>query len=143
MTEQQQPFVAYPLPNVEFGELDPQQKQACKCAKHWLQQQWPKVFPANSPNGVMTPVPLAIGSNAQIMAKAPPELVPAIKMVLERHVVRKHYLRALRAPAARRMTLDGEDAGPVIEGHKFYARAMLKLIAANERRIFIGGNKEG
>jgi sRNA-binding protein len=76
--------------------------------------------------------PLAIGIKQEIRAVIPAEEVPGTKLnqALAFHCGRLAYLKAVLADDARRIHLDGSDAGEVAEDAKRFARERLEVIEA-------------
>jgi hypothetical protein len=93
----------------------------------WMRATWPAAF--------AEPVkPLALGAGALITSARPEgrshkDIGAAIRF----YVNSDGYLEALASGGARRIELDGGDAGPVEEGHREHARERLEERMAKRR----------
>ena len=73
--------------------------------------------------------PLAVGIDRQIREAMPEALQCSLSYVLRWYTSKPRYLRALAQPGARRVNLDGSDAGPVSEHDRAGAQARLDHLA--------------
>jgi ProP effector len=89
-----------------------------EAAKQWLRQTYPLAFRAGEIR------PLMIGVGEILRAAAPPELTVTVGRYLGCYVNSPRYLRAMVA-GARRITLDGTEAGPTDPAHVEHARSRL------------------
>jgi sRNA-binding protein len=87
-----------------------------------LRSRWPIVF------DVQRPRPLAIGAGDELLARAEELSVSrsAIRDFLRWWTNSDRYLRMLATPDMRRHTLEGTDAGPVLDEHRRIAAVQLK-----------------
>ncbi len=85
-------------------------------------QHWPLVF------DIQRPRPLAIGAGDELLSRAGELKVSrsAIRDFLRWWTNSERYLRMLATPEMRRHTLDGTDAGPVLDEHRRIAAVQLK-----------------
>ena len=87
-----------------------------------LRSRWPIVF------DIQRPRPLAIGAGDELLARSEELSVSrsAIRDFLRWWTNSDRYLRMLATPDMRRHTLEGTDAGPVLDEHRRIAAVQLK-----------------
>ena len=105
-------------PRKSFAERLAEMRQA-------LGDRYPAALVATEDDRV---TPLAIGALDQLSALAPQLSSAQCQKFLSAYTRRMKYLLALASDGARRVNLDGSDAGPVSDAHKQAAREALRRL---------------